>query len=198
RWDPISKQPTIDAGGVRIEKVTDTGKMNVSEPQSVAEVEASNKSAPTSMTDEESMRKRQTEEWLGEAYESIKPLSEIYGYLIPDSDLVHDTEIEAGLRVLRRVAECMRRRFETYILELGEDSQRGSKKAKKLRDALLTSRDPQRSPHEVMDTLQALHVWLAHIDGGLTALVPVSQAMWYQGFYDAVVKGKRSLSRMQA
>ncbi|EEY22288.1 nitrate reductase [Verticillium alfalfae VaMs.102] len=58
--------------------------MNVSEPQSVAEVEASIKSARTSMTDEESMRKRQTEEWFGEAYESIKPpLPRFMGYLIP-------------------------------------------------------------------------------------------------------------------
>ncbi|CRK44060.1 hypothetical protein BN1723_005977 [Verticillium longisporum] len=44
RWDPISKQPTFKAGAVRIEKVTDTGKVNVPEPQSAAEVEASNKS----------------------------------------------------------------------------------------------------------------------------------------------------------
>ncbi|CRK34308.1 hypothetical protein BN1708_006324 [Verticillium longisporum] len=196
RWDPISKQPTFKAGAVRIEKVTDTGKVNVPEPQSAAEVEASNKSAHTSMADEDSMRKRQLEEWLGEAYESIIHLSEIYEDLIPD--LVHDLEIEAGLRVLSRIAEGMRRRFETYIRELGEDSQRGSKKAEKLRDALFPSRDSQRSPYEVMETLQALHAYLAHIDGGLTALVPVSQAMWYQGFYDAVVEGKRSLSRMQA
>ncbi|KAJ0160912.1 hypothetical protein CTA2_7089 [Colletotrichum tanaceti] len=45
---------------------------------------------------------RHSESWLGETYESVKQLSGIYSDLL--LDLIHDVEIEGGIRVMRRIA----------------------------------------------------------------------------------------------
>lgn len=43
-----------------------------------------------------------------------------------------------------------------------------------------------------------MHVFLAHIDGGLSALVPTNQELGNHAFYEAVLEGKRSVQRTAA
>ncbi|WQF87695.1 hypothetical protein CDEST_12709 [Colletotrichum destructivum] len=49
-----------------------------------------------------------------------------------------------------------------------------------------------------MEALQGLHIYLSHIEGGLNALIPVSQACWDAEFFEAVKFGQESMHRMQS
>ncbi|TDZ17916.1 Nitrate reductase [Colletotrichum orbiculare MAFF 240422] len=196
RWDPISKQPMFKSGAVKIEKVEPGETPLVAELQSEAERSVIGKKVDAVGEDDLAKRRRQLEIWLGETYESVKQLSEIYVTLVPD--LCHDLEIEGGVMVMHRIAERVKEELGVHVERLGEDASQGSKKAETLRTALFPPIDTQRSPYAVMETLQGLHVYLSHIEGGLNALIPVSQAMWDKGFYEAVQYSQKSMRRMQA
>ncbi|GKT41512.1 nitrate reductase [Colletotrichum spaethianum] len=196
RWDPISKQPMFKAGAVRIEKIDASEKPQIPELQSAAEESCSSKGVDVTAVDDSLKRKRHLESWLGETYESVKQLSDIYTNLLPD--LIHDLEIEGGVRVLRRITEDVRKRLSEQVDKFGEDVCGGSRKATTLREAIFPPIDTQRSPYEVMETLQGLHIYLSHIEGGLNALIPVSQACWDLDFFEAVQFGQTSMHRMQA
>ncbi|KAK2017120.1 ADC-like protein [Colletotrichum eremochloae] len=171
RWDPISKQPMFKSGAVRVEKIEVTEKAYLPEPQSASEQSCSSKGVDVMAVDDSLRRKRHLETWLGETYESIKKLSDIYTNLLPD--LIKDLQIEG-------------------------DIQQGSRKAKALRETIFPPMNTQRSPYEIIETLQSLHIYLSHIDGGLNALIPVSQACWDQEFFEAVQFGQTGMLRMQA
>ncbi|KAK1979241.1 nitrate reductase [Colletotrichum cereale] len=196
RWDPISKQPMFKSGAVRIEKIDASEEPHLPEPQSAAEQACSSKGVDVTVVDDSSRRKRYLETWLGETYESIKQLSDIYTNLLPD--LINDLEIEGGVRVMRRITEEVRDRLSVEVDKFGEDVSLGSRKATVLREAIFPPIDTQRSPYEIMETLQGLHIYLSHIEGGLNALIPVSQACWDQEFFEAVQFGQTSVLRMQA
>ncbi|GKT65013.1 periplasmic nitrate [Colletotrichum tofieldiae] len=196
RWDPISKQPMFKSGAVRIEKIEASEKPQFPELQSAAEKSCLSKGTDTTAVDDSLERKRHLESWLGETYESVKQLSDIYTNLLPD--LIHDLEIEGGIRVMHRITEDVRKRLSEQVDKFGEDVRRGSRKATTLREVIFPPIDTQISAYEVMETLQGLHIYLSHIEGGLNALIPVSQACWDQEFFEAVQFGQTSMHRMQA
>lgn len=202
----MSKQPQFKAGAVRIEKIPE-GKAKdgpfIREQQSAAvkKAEEKNDASKTTTGIDDSKLERQMELWLGETYEGTVQLLEIYKELIPEL-IHHDQEVEGGLHVLSRLAESMRVQLEPHVLRLGENKQRGLHRAHVLRQALFPSaEDVSTSPsiaYEVLETLQGLHVYLAHINSSLTALEPVAQAMWDEGFSTAVAGAQRSLHRQVA
>ncbi|KAL0934813.1 periplasmic nitrate [Colletotrichum truncatum] len=195
RWDPISKQPMFKSGAVRVEKIEAGEEPHFKELQSDAEQAVINKRVEA-VEDDSTRRKRLLETWLGETFESIKQLSEIYSTLLPD--LCHDLEIEGGVLVLQRIAKRVETVLGEQVDKLGEDVCAGSKKAESLRSSLFPPVDTRRSPYEIMETLQGLHIYLSHIEGGLTALLPVSQATWDEEFYKAVQFAQAGMHRMQS
>lgn len=202
-WDPISKQPTFKAGAIRIEKIrTRVGRESagphVKEQQSAAVARVSSRNDATATTSRHDLtnRARCLELWLGETYEAVVQLGEIYGDLVPK--LIHDPEVEGGLRVLRRLAEDMRRRLAPQVDKYGENQQRGRHRAHILRESLFPSADEPSTPFEVLETLQGLHVYLFHIQGGMVALTPASQALWDGDFESAVGFARQTLDRMQS
>ena len=92
----------------------------------------------------------------------------------------------------------MRSSLEREVAKLGEDRPRGQRRAHVLREALFPPRDAPHTPFTVLETLQGLWVYLANIQGGVAALVPVSQALWDAQFQDAVAEAQETLGRMQA
>lgn len=204
RWDPVSKQPQFKGGAVRIEKIPE-GKQSpfIREKQTAAATKASQKNDAASSATQTDYGKleRQMELWLGETYETIVQLLQIYEDLIPRL-VHHDQEVEGGLQVLHKLAEDMRVRLEPHVRRLGENKQRGTHRAHVLREALFPSpQEESASPsiaYEVLETLQGLAVYLAHIQSSLTALQPVSMAMWDEEFSEAVGFAQKSLQRMVA
>jgi anaerobic selenocysteine-containing dehydrogenase len=198
RWDPISKQPMFKSGAVRVEKLPPSSTVpHIREQHSAAIRKANSKSATATTTLEDlTNRERQLELWLGETYETTVQLLEIYEKLIPS--LIHDLEVEAGLRVLHRIADEMRAALEPHVQQYGENKQRGRHRAHILRDALFPAQDSKRSTYEVLETLQGLAVYLAHIRVSVTALLPAAQALWDEGFVHAVATAQECLGRMES
>jgi hypothetical protein len=203
RWDPISKQPLFKSGAVRLERLptTTTTGPHIREQHSAAvrHVEttlhksAASTTTPSDLTDN---RQRHLELWLGETYETTVQLLSIYSTLIPR--LIHDLEVEAGLRILHRIAEEMRSALEPHVQTYGENKQRGHHRAHILREALFPREDEPRSAYEVLETLQGLAVYLAHIRVSVTALMPAAQALWDEGFVAAVGVAQGCLGRMES
>ncbi|KAK4122019.1 hypothetical protein N657DRAFT_576760 [Parathielavia appendiculata] len=221
RWDPISKQPYFKSGTVRIEKVPSSpssssnnnstlpNSPHIREQQSAAVCQAGTKSASdtTSAADLAAHRERKLELWLGETYETMVQLQELYATLLPS--LVRNPEVEGGLRVLHRIGEEMRSALHPHVQRYhggGRISSRG--RAHVLRDALFPREEAEagpssgseslRSPVEVLETLQALQVYLSHLLASLTALQPAAQALWDEEFVEAVGKGLKAVGRMQS
>jgi hypothetical protein len=98
----VSKQPQFKGGAVRIEKIPH-GKDSpyIREEQSAAAEKASQKNdaASSATQDKYDNLERQMELWLGETYETIVQLFQIYEELIPRL-IHHDLEVEGGLRLL--------------------------------------------------------------------------------------------------
>ena len=188
------------SGAVRIEKCASRGdndKPEVPEQQSAAIERASQKDAASTVSQSDlTQRQRQMELWLGETYETIVQLLQIYGQLIPK--LIRDQEVEAGVRVLRNIAESMRARLEHHVQRLGENKQRGYHRAHVLREALFPPENSPQSTYEVLETLQGLAVYLAHIASSLVALQPVALAMWDKEFSEAVQYAQQCVHRMRA
>lgn len=197
-WDPISKQPLFKSGAVRIEKIVD-GKEgpHVPEQQTAAVEQASKKDAAgTTCNEDLTQRERQMELWLGETYETMLQLLQIYEKLIPE--LIHDHEVELGVGTLHKIAEDMRARMEPQVMKLGENKQRGRHRAHILREALFPPEGTREGTYEVLETLQGLSIYLSHIRGSLTAMEPVALAMWDEEFYDALQYAQECVHRMRA
>ena len=197
QWDPISKQPTFKSGAIRIEKLPDGPGPHIKERQSVAIELASKKDAVGTTSDADLKdRVRQLELWLGETFEAIVQLLEIFDKVIPK--LIHDVEVSTGLAALRGLAEDARVQLEGPVRKYGENQQRGSQRAHILRKALFPPGDEHNSPYEVLEALQGLHLYLSHIEGGLSVLVPASQASWDADFEAAVRAASHAMHRMQS
>lgn len=186
------------SGAVRVEKLPPSSTVPHIREQHSAAVRKANSKSPTATTTLEDLtnRERQLELWLGETYETTVQLLEIYEKLIPS--LIHDLEVEAGLRVLHRIADEMRAALEPHVQQYGENKQRGCHRAHILRDALFPAQDSKRSTYEVLETLQGLAVYLAHIRVSVTALLPAAQALWDEGFVQAVATAQECLGRMES
>ncbi|KAI9151419.1 Nitrate reductase [Paramyrothecium foliicola] len=197
QWDAISKQPTFKSGAIRIEKTPNGPGPHIKERQAVAIQRASQKSADATTSDFGlKNRERQLELWLGETYEAVVQLIEIYEKVIPK--LIQDVEVNSGLKVLQHMAENARAHLERPVKKYGENRQRGTHRAHVLREALFPPEDEPKSPYEVLETLQGLHLYLSHIEGGLSVLVPASQASWDADFEAAVRAASHAVHRMQS
>lgn len=185
------------SGAIRIEKPvpSTTNTPHVPEQHTAAVHAASAKPTPSASSSHPNLE-RQLELWLGETYETTVQLLSIYTTLIPS--LIHDLEVEAGLRVLHRIAEEMNSALKPYVDKYGENKQRGRHRAHILREALFPREDCRRSAYEVLETLQGLAVYLAHIRGSVTALLPAAQALWDEGFVEAVGTAQTCLGRMES
>lgn len=206
RWDPISKQPLFKSGSVRLEKLpppsspSSPPKVHIPEPHTAAVSSTARKSASTTTTpsDLSLNRQRHLELWLSETYETLVQLLAIYDSLIPS--LISDLEVEAGLRVMHRIAEAMCSALTPLVDKYGtqENRQRGDRRAHVLRRAVFPGEDEPRSAYEVLETLQGLSVYLAHVRVGITALMPAAQAMWDGEFVGAVERAMGGLGRMES
>lgn len=209
-WDPISKQPTFKSGAVKIVKVPTANQPSNSkiiatakEKHTEAVCAAGNKDAATSTAtpDDLTGRKRHLELWLGETYETISLLHEILDNLLPK--LVSDSDAHFGIRSLHMICGRIRRRLEPQVEKFGEDKEAGRKHAAHfLYEAIFWAihgdAGGQHGPLGVLFVLRGLQVYMAHIEACLTALNPVSQAIWDQGFFDAVQFSAQELGRMQS
>jgi ferredoxin-nitrate reductase len=187
------------SGSVRLEKLPPSSTSpHIREQHTAAVHKTASKSATTTTNPQDlTNRQRQLELWLGETYETTVQLLSIYETLIPS--LIHDLEVEAGLRVLHRIADEMRAALEPAVQRYGENKQRGRHRAHVLRDALFPGEEEtERGAYEVLETLQGLAVYLAHIRGSVTALQPAAQALWDEGFVEGVGTALKCLGRMES
>jgi ferredoxin-nitrate reductase len=126
----------------------------------------------------------------------VVQLLEIFQRSIPK--LIQDVEVSTGLGTLVRLGEEARKALEPIIGRYGESRQRGYHRAHILRKALFPPETEPSSPYEVLETLQSLHLYLSHIEGGLSVLSPASQASWDKDFVNGVKAAARSIHRMQS
>ncbi|KAK3935326.1 hypothetical protein QBC46DRAFT_422867 [Diplogelasinospora grovesii] len=68
-------------------------------------------------------RERQLETWLGETSEAVCTLQDMYSHLLPQ--VLHDLEIEHGLRMLDSIAGRMRDALKKQVDRYGESEDRG-------------------------------------------------------------------------
>jgi hypothetical protein len=185
--------------------------VHIPEQQSAAVRQAASKSASDTTNDlATTPGERKLSAWLDETYSTILQLQNLYTTLLP-SLMKHDVEVEAGLRVLYRIGEEMREGLWPFVERYGsnhtQDQHEGQQQQKRYRahvlcDALFPSPkgegEGNLSPFEVLQTLQGLQVYLGHLESLFTALMPTAQALWDEGFVEAVGKGQTAVGRMQS
>ncbi|KAG5810791.1 hypothetical protein H9Q71_005248 [Fusarium xylarioides] len=195
-WDPISKQPTFKSGAISIETVPDD-RPTAKERQSEALSKAEKNDATTSNVTENDLRnrERQLETWLGETYESILLLRDITEQLL--DHLVADSEAHSGVRILIQITKDTTKRLKPHVDKFGENQARGRHAAHTQRDALFPKSDHTPNQLQVLEALRSLQVYLAHLRVGLEALNPVSQAIWDEEFFQAVLYAISQVKRMQ-
>ncbi|KAG5798545.1 hypothetical protein H9Q69_002433 [Fusarium xylarioides] len=95
------------------------------------------------------------------------------------------------------------RQLETWLGETYESilllrgSLRRPHAAHTQRDALFPKSDHTPNQLQVLEALRSLQVYLAHLRVGLEALNPVSQAIWDEEFFQAVLYAISQVKRMQ-
>lgn len=141
-------------------------------------------------------RVRRLELWLGATYEALDMLSDIYKTLIPR--LVHDLEVQYGLDEMQRLTTDSINRLKPAIDRYHESRQYGRMVAGRLRDAAFPSVEVADDPYEALAALQSLDLFLTYIEGHLTALIPASQAMWDNDFFEAVGFAQTNIQRQKA
>lgn len=169
----ITKLPPQPEGEVKI---------HAKERQTSAEEKAAKK--PDTNATKQPKRQRQIERWLGEGHATVCKLLEIYTDIIPK--MINDTEIQGGLRIMHRIAARMSERMAPFVKKYNEDKNWGRRRAHSLAELLFPENMQVPSGYVALEVLQGLHVYLAYIKGGLTALAPVAQALWDKGFIEAV------------
>lgn len=140
-------------------------------------------------------RERELETWLGETYESILLLRDITEQLL--DHLVADSEAHSGVRILIQITKDTTKRLKPQVDKFGENQARGRHAAHTLRDSLFPKSDDTPSQLQVLEALRSLQVYLAHLRVGLEALNPVSQAIWDEEFFQAVLYAISQVKRMQ-
>jgi hypothetical protein len=178
--------------------------VHIPEQHSAAVRQAAAKSASDTTADlATTSRERKLSAWLDETYSATLQLQHLYTTLLP-SLMKHDAEVEAGLRVLHRIGEEMRTALQPFLDRYAGERKQQQKRyrAHVLCDALFPSPrkegEGKLSPFEVLQTLQGLQVYLGHLEVLFTALTPTAQALWDEGFVEAVGKGQTAVGRMQS
>jgi hypothetical protein len=178
--------------------------VHIPEQHSAAVRQAAAKSASdTTAALATTSRERKLSAWLDETYSATLQLQHLYTTLLP-SLMKHDAEVEAGLQVLHRIGEEMRAALQPFVERYTGERKQEQKRydAHVLCDALFPppreEGEGKLSPFEVLQTLQGLQAYLGNLEGLFTALMPTAQALWDEGFVEAVGKGQTAVGRMQS
>lgn len=139
---------------------------------------------------------RRLELWLGATYEGLETLFDIYANLIPR--LIHDFEVHSGLQVLRGLTDDMLQRLRPIVKRYHESEQYGRNVCQGLQGAIFPAPESHSDPYEALSALQSLQLFVTYIEGHLTALSPVSQALWDSEFIEAVGFCLSQISRQKA
>ena len=198
----MSKQPYLKAGVVRIDKISEKSGSGEAFPIDAAQEQkafsyavSSKKAEATDSGVKEQTRERHLELWLGAAYEAIRCLAEKYETLFPN--LVRDKEIQSGLRLMHRITLDALHALEPMTVKYRTQLTYGHTISQRLCDTLFPSPNVSLNPYETMVTLTGLVTFMSNIDAHLTALVPVSQALWDEEFIAAVNSAKSCMDRTQ-
>lgn len=204
-WDPISKQPTFKSGAVNITKLGykarefgGEDKVAVKEPQTAAVNSTANTEAATTTVTQQDLtrRDRHLESWLGDTHECLDVLDDTFNSLLPK--LASDSDAHSGIRALHLICGRIRARLQPQMQKFGEAIKGGPNHAvHALHESLFRHTDSGDGLLDVLATMRALHVLLAHGQACLAALVPVSQAIWDGEFFEAVKFANAEMERMQ-
>lgn len=147
-------------------------------------------------------RERHLEHWLGTTYQAIACLSNTYENLIPS--LIHDLEVQEGLRILQNITWNTLDLLKPFTEKYHTNNKYGHEISRHLISSVFP--DPKNeqhtakynSPYGALIALTGLHVYLSNVEAHLTALRPVSQALWDKDFQTAVEAAKSNVQRMQS
>lgn len=187
------------SGAIRIEKIKDEDglvQIHAKEDQTATVRNVEETKGEAQNVEDTKERERHLEFWLGATYEAINLLLEICETL--SSQLVKDHEVYAGLKIIYKIGEGMRSSMEPIVLRYGERKHYGQSVSQHLRDNLFPADHRTTSPYEDLVTLQSLHMYLSHVEGHITALIPTSKALWDAEFINSVTFCKTEVSRQLA
>lgn len=204
-WDPISKQPTFKSGAVAITKLSykaqepgSKGAVTVKEAQTAAVKSTASTDAETTTATRNDLvnRRRHLESWLGDTHECLELLDNTFKFLLPR--VASDSDAQLGIRSLHIICGRIRERLKPQIEKFGEKVQGGPINAvHALHESLFGHTETGEGLLDILATLRALHVFTAHIQACLTALVPVSQALWDEDFFEAAKFANTEMERIQ-
>ncbi|KAH8426193.1 uncharacterized protein LDX57_003937 [Aspergillus melleus] len=190
------------SGAVRIEKcVHKEGEDDIQAREGLSEARVAvqekkpNTSCPEIGREDRGERKRRLELWLGATEEALIKLAELYENLIPR--LVLDFEVQSGLHIMRRLTGEIIERLQPQVKKYHEAQQYGRAVTQRLVDAIIPTAETGDS-YEALAALQAVKLFLTHIENHLSALLPASQALWDTEFVAAVNDSLTNILRQQA
>lgn len=142
-------------------------------------------------------RRRYLEPWLANTYEAIIILLDLYNKRIPP--LITDLEILAGLKKLSIITSHIEQSLNSYMYKFAiSKAQHDHNISRTLCDALFSSTGEGPAAYKLLLLLQGLEVYLSHLLGLLTVLLPASAAMWDGEFVRAVKFGIAQVERQLA
>ncbi|KAL6855677.1 hypothetical protein J3F83DRAFT_753913 [Trichoderma novae-zelandiae] len=110
-----------------------------------------------------------------------------------------DAEAHYGIRSLSQICKRVSGGLQLELEKFGQNHIRDRHGAHALRDTLFPFADEsQPTPYDVLEALRGVSAYMTFIEASLTALNPVSQAVWDQEFFEAVSFAKTQVSRMQS
>ncbi|GAO52237.1 hypothetical protein G7K_6319-t1 [Saitoella complicata NRRL Y-17804] len=197
-WDFVSKQPTFKSGAVRVEKFKDKEgevKIHARERHSAAIHKVENKEEEQKRLEQED-RVRHLEDFIGLMIETNITLVELYESLIEKHQT--EKEIQAGLKVLRDFARMDLDLLQPVVEKYGWNEKDAKSDSDILRKTLFP---PSRTGSGVFDVLmdmQGLFVFLANMEGIVTALAPAASALLDQDFVDVVQQLQQHVRRQRS
>ena len=129
-------------------------------------------------------------------YSHVSALLPLLADTLPS--LLHNPEIALGLRALHRIATGMVERLQPFQEQYGEDGAADEEPDDPSLSTSVFQRKRKPGAYGDLMVLQQLQMYLAHVEGSLGVLTPVSQALWDGGFVEAVAWVTAQVGRMQA
>lgn len=183
-------------GAIRISKLPSTDgevQIHAREQQSTAVATAAQKHTKAQGT--QTARERGLETWLGELACAIDRLTELFKDLLPKTD--RDPDAQNGLGIMLRIATRVGERMTPIAKKYSADRSAGQKRAHALADLLFKHEGGVDASYEMLETMQALHMYLAYIRGSLRGMYPASQALWDRECVEAVTEATGDVEKME-
>lgn len=180
---------------MRVEKTLNAAVEVQQEQSAFAEKASVQKPDARATIVEEGPRQRHLELWLGVVYESIRSLADFYPSMT--QYMGYDKEVQSGLGVMQRITRAAGDALEPMVQKYGTDLKYGRETSEALRQALFPGAETASTPYGVILTLTGFVTYTSHIEAQLSALVPVSQALWDGAFLTAVNDAKSCIERVQ-